>query len=143
MYPAKEINKEMANPVKGGWKRLKKVSRFLRGREAVTWELPWQDEIKEFHAYADSDWAGRRGSRKSTSGGLVMLGKNCIKTWSSTQGAVALSSAEADFYAMIEVVVRSKGILSVAKEVGVLMTDKVHLFLPTAARQRALYRELG
>ena len=40
MYPAKEISKEMATPVKGGWKRLKKVSRFFKGREAVTWEFP-------------------------------------------------------------------------------------------------------
>ena len=41
-------------------------------------------------------------SRKSTSGGVWMLGKHCIKTWSASQGAVALSSAEAEFYGMIE-----------------------------------------
>ena len=77
------------------------------------WEFPWQDDFPEVHAYADSDWGGRRGSRKSTSGGFLMLGKHCIKTWSSTQGAVALSSAEAEFYAMIEAVIRGKGILNI------------------------------
>ena len=58
------------------------------------------------------------GSRKSTSGGNIMLGKHCLKTWSSTHGAVALSSAEAEFYAMVEAVIRAKGLQSVASELG-------------------------
>ena len=79
MYLAKEVSTEMANPVRGAWKTLKKVSRFLKGREAVIWEFPWQEECKEVHTYGDSDWGGRRGSRKSTSGGVVTLGCHCIK----------------------------------------------------------------
>ena len=46
------------------------------------------------------------------------MGGHCIKTWSCTQGAFALSSAEAEFYAMIEAVVRSKGLKSLAQELG-------------------------
>ena len=118
MYPAKELSQEMANPVIGSWKRLKKIARFVKGRESVIWDFPWQDECREVNVYADSDWGGRRGSRKSTSGGLVMVGAHCVKTWSSTQGAYALSSAEAEFYAMIDAVTRSKGLISLAKEMG-------------------------
>ena len=59
-----------------------------------------------------------QGDRKSTSGGLWMLGNHRIKTWSAAQGAFALSSAEAEFYAMIEGVTRAKGLLSLAKEMG-------------------------
>ena len=140
MYPAKEISTEMANPVKGGWKRLKKVSRFLKARESVVWEFPWQDECVELHTYGDSDWGGRRGSRKSTSGGLVMLGKHCLKTWSSTQGAVALSSAEAEFYAMIEATVRAKGVLTVMKELGFLVTDRIQLFTDSSAAKSFVSR---
>ena len=140
MYPAKEVSSEMANPIRGGWKRLKKVTRFVKSRRAVVWEFPWQDECLELEAYADSDWGGRRGSRKSTSGGLVMLGKHCIKTWSSTQGAVALSSAEAEFYAMIEATVRSKGMLSTMKEIGLRMTDKVQLYTDSSASKSVVSR---
>ena len=46
------------------------------------------------------------------------MGGHCIKTWSSTQGAVALSSAEAEFYAMVDGVQRAKWMVTVAKEVG-------------------------
>ena len=41
-----------------------------------------------------------------------------IKTWSSTQGAYALSSAEAELYGMVEGVTRAKGLVSLAHEVG-------------------------
>ena len=47
-----------------------------------------------------------------------MLGDHCIKTWSASQGPYALSSAEAEFYAMIEAVTRAKGLLSLAAEMG-------------------------
>ena len=104
------------------------------------WEFPWQDECLELKSYADSDWGGRRGSRKSTSGGLVMLGKHCIKTWSSTQGAVALSSAEAEFYAMIEAVVRAKGLLSTMKEVGFVMAEKIQLYTDSSAAKSFVSR---
>ena len=47
-----------------------------------------------------------------------MLGKHCIKTWCASQGAFALSSAETEFYAMVEAVTRAKGLLTLAKEMG-------------------------
>ena len=40
-----------------------------------------------------------------------MLGNHPIKTWSATQGAFALSSAEAELYAMVEGVTRSKALV--------------------------------
>ena len=47
-----------------------------------------------------------------------MLGDHCIKTWSATQGAYALSSAEAELYAMVEAVTRGKGLATLAQEIG-------------------------
>ena len=47
-----------------------------------------------------------------------MVGKHCVKTRSSTQGAIALSSAEAEFYAMIEAVIRAKGVVNTMIELG-------------------------
>ena len=47
-----------------------------------------------------------------------MLGKHEIKTWSCTQGAYALSSAEAELYAMVEAVARAKALGNFAVELG-------------------------
>ena len=48
-----------------------------------------------------------------------MWGSHCWKTWSTTQGATALSSAEAEFYAMVDGVQRSKYLCTIASELGV------------------------
>ena len=56
---------------------------------------------------------------------MWLLGRHAIKTWSATQGAVALSSAEAEFYAMIEGVTRTKGLMSLAQELGYGQLEKV------------------
>ena len=47
-----------------------------------------------------------------------MMGHHTIKTWSASQGAIASSSAEAEVYALIEAVTRSKGLLSLSKDLG-------------------------
>ncbi len=67
-----------------------------------------------------------------------MLGKHCIKSWSSTQGAVALSSAEAEFYAMIEAVIRGKGILM--QEIGFVATERIQLFTDSSAAKSFVSR---
>jgi hypothetical protein len=100
-FAVKQCSKEMSRPVRGSWKRLKKVARYLVGVEKVVWEFAFQDEARYCWVCSDSDWGGDRKDRKSTSGGVWMLGDHCIKTWSATQGPYALSSAEAEFYAMV------------------------------------------
>ena len=117
-FPVKECSKQMANPTKGAWKSAKKIARYLVGRERVIWRYDWQNEGEEMYTVGDSDWGGNSRERKSTSGGAWFMGGHCIKTWSCTQGAFALSSAEAEFYAMIEAVVRSKGLNCLAKDLG-------------------------
>ena len=47
-----------------------------------------------------------------------MLGNHCIKTWSASQGAIALSSAEAELYGMVEGTTRAKGLMNLARELG-------------------------
>ena len=47
-----------------------------------------------------------------------MVGGHLIKTWSATQQAYALSSAEAELYAMVAAVTRAKGLRSLAVEIG-------------------------
>ena len=140
-FPVKDMSREMSKPTIGSWKRVKKVARYLINRERIVWEFKWQDEAKYSHTCADSDWGGRRGSRKSTSGGMWMMGSHCMKTWSATQGAYALSSAEAEFYAMIEAATRAKGLIVLAREVGFKeMTNVVHLGTDSSAAKSFVSR---
>ena len=67
----------------------------------------------QIKTYIDSDWAGNKIRRKSTSGGVMFLGKHLIKSWSSTQQVMALSRGEAELYGMLEGATQTKGLISV------------------------------
>ena len=62
----------------------------------------WQDEPNTITVYSDSDWAGCRETRKSTSGACFFHGDHLIKAYSKTQANIALSSAEAEYYSMVK-----------------------------------------
>ena len=68
------------------------------------------DEIKSVVGYTDSDWAGCRETRKSTSGGAIAVGSGTLKTWSSTQRTIALSSGEAEYYALVKTAAECLGV---------------------------------
>ena len=70
-----------------------------------------------------------------------MLGDHCIKTWSASQGPYALSSAEAEFYAMIEAVTRAKGLVSLASELGFVgLSNVIHLGTDSSAAKSFVSR---
>ena len=117
-FPIKQCSRDMGTPKRGSFKGLKKMARYLVGRKRVVWNFAWQDEQKFAQVFSDSDWGGTSKDRRSTSGGTWSLGGHCIKTWSATQGAYALSSAEAELYGMVEAVTRAKGLRNLAWELG-------------------------
>jgi hypothetical protein len=144
MFAAKEVCREMAKPSTGSWNKLKMLSRFVLGREAVVWQYPWQCEEPELALYTDSDWAGCRRTRRSTSGGVVLLGRHCLKAWSSTQAPIALSSAEAEYYSMVEGSTRTVGLRSMLAELGMSVQGPIVLHSDSsAARSFASRRGLG
>ena len=70
-----------------------------------------------------------------------MTGKHCVKTWSSTQGAVPLSSAEAEFYAMTEAVIRAKGVINVMIELGFEVKTDLQLHTDSSAAKSFVSRK--
>ncbi len=86
----------MSAPTEKSLVAIKRLGRFLEGHRRLVYSYPWQSASR-IEVYSDTDWAGCQRTRKSTSGGCLMLGSHLIKSWSSTQQAVALSSGEAEF----------------------------------------------
>ena len=133
-FGTKEVCRGMSGPTKEDWDSLKKLARYMVGRKRVVWRFEYQDEGQKLKVCTDSDWAGCKKTRKSSSGGVLMLGSHCIKTWCSTQGALALSSAEAEFYSMVEGVMRSYGVAGLAEELGMEVKEVgVNLFTDSSA----------
>ncbi len=55
-----------------------------------------------------------------------MLGSHMVMAWSSTQGVVALSSGEAELYALTKGAANTLGMISLALDFGMYLDGKVH-----------------
>ena len=77
-----------------------------------------REPAKSIRVYSDTDWAGCIKTRKSTQGGVVLLGGCCIKSWSSTQNLIALSSGEAEHYGVVKAASVALGTQAMLRDMG-------------------------
>ena len=125
-YAVKELARSMASPSKGDWSRLKRVGRYLKERPRLQQVFEWQPAQRTITTYSDADWAGCRQTRKSTTGGCIMIGKHAIKIWSKTQSLVALSSGESELYAALKAATETFGLMSMLKDLSWTLEGKVY-----------------
>jgi hypothetical protein len=117
-FAAKEVCRWMSEPTEHSVAAVKRMGRYLEGRRRLVFRYPWQ-KADRIDAYSDTDWAGCTKTRKSTSGGCLMLGAHLIKSWSTTQGQVALSSGEAEYYGVTKAAGIALGFQSLMSDLGV------------------------
>ena len=96
----------------------------------MVFKYPWQ-KASTLECYTNSDWAGCPKTRKSNSGGCLMLGGHLIKSWSSTQPSISLSSGEAEYYGVVKAAGIALGHQSLMADMG--MTAKVRVWTDSCA----------
>jgi hypothetical protein len=141
-FAGKELCREMSKPTIFSMLRAKRAARYLVGCPVVQVEYRNQKPQKNLKIYADSDWAGCRKTRKSTSGGVACHGMHCVRTWSSTQGTIATSSGEAEFYALVEGASRGLGLQTLVKDLGQELGVELYCDA-SAGRSMAFRKGLG
>src|ERR1044072_5703277 len=75
---------------------VKRILRYLKGTTNLGLMYKKTSEFK-LSGYWDSDYAGDRVERKSTSGNCQFLGSNLVSWASKRQSTIALSTAEAEY----------------------------------------------
>ena len=100
-YAVNELSRRMSRPKIRDMKDMKRLGRYLIGNERVQVRFERQDICNVIDVWTVTDYAGCPETRKSTSGGLVLIGRHMIKGWSNTQSVSALSSGEAEFYGLV------------------------------------------
>ena len=138
-FSIKEICREMSKPTSGSLRRLIRFGRYLKGKPRLVWDFVMQDLIDDINIFTDSDWAGCRRSRKSTSGGAIKVGQHTIKTWAKTQAIVAKSSAEAELYAVVRGACEGLGMSALLEDFGTPSAMRLHL--DSSAAQGILDRQ--
>ena len=128
-YAVKECCRWMSAPTELALKSLKRVGRFVEGQPRLVLKMMSENNEKDnqIDVYVDSDYAGCPRTRKSTSGGCVILGGHLIKYWSSTQNnAISLSSGEAELYAVVKGVGVGMGVRQYMRDLGMDVILCVH-----------------
>ena len=118
-FAVKELCRHMSSPRRVDYEKLKRLGRYLLGKTRVIVLFAYQELPDTLDAYVDTDHAGCLTTRKSTSGGIIMLGSHCLKTWSVNQQTIALSSGEAEYYGMVKGASNSLGLAGMLADFGV------------------------
>ena len=123
-YAVKEIARKMSNPEAADWEKLKRLALYLKGRPRAVVEFDfvaaeeYDALLEELDVFTDSDWAGCRRTRRSTTGGVATWAGMLVKSWSTTQALIALSSGEAELYAMVKASAEGLGLQSLLNDIG-------------------------
>ena len=125
-FAAKEVSRFMSTPEPSNGKKVKRVARYLKGSRRCVHVFKNQEMPEWVVVWSDSDFAICRRTRKSTSGGVIMLGDHCIKTYSLTQESTALAVGEAEFYGIVKARSYGIGVVSLLKDLGVDVKRQVN-----------------
>ena len=98
----------MASPSNLSMSLVKRMVRFLNPFEAVG----------KVECYTNNGLAVCTRTRTSTSGGCLMLGGHVLKTLSSTQPTISLSSGEAEYYGVVRAAGLALGQQSLLRDLG-------------------------
>ena len=101
-YAVKELSRRMSAPQGCDWTSTKRLGRYLANKSRSALHFGYQEWHTGVTVWSDTDFAGCRDERKSTSGGVIMFGGHCLKSWSLTQKVIALSSGEAECYGFVK-----------------------------------------
>ena len=127
-YSSKELCRDFSVPNKKSYEKLKRMARYLAGHPRLIHKFPWQnpEEALTLNVYVDTDFAGCRESRRSTSGGVALLGSHTIKHWSKTQTTLALSSGEAELHGIAAGMAQAIGIQTILRDLGFNVKIMIH-----------------
>ena len=130
-YCTKELCRDFCQPNTLSHGKLKRIGRYLVGHGRLVYEYLFQDSPSELTTYVDTDFAGCTVTRRSTSGGCVMMGNHCVKHWSKTQSTIALSSGEAELGGIAYGMAQSIGVQSLCADLGIVVD--INLFSDATA----------
>ena len=117
-FASKELCRELSIPNLSSFKKLKRLVRYLSGLPRLVYHFPFQEAPTCADVYTDTDFAGCASTRRSTSGGCIMVGSCTTKHWSKTQSTISLSSGEAELHGIAMGCSQGLGIQSLMKDLG-------------------------
>ena len=92
--------------------------RSLKSKPRVVTKFGFCRREAKIFGCSDSDWAGCRRTARSTTGGIIRYCGHYIKSWSSTQKSITLSSGEAELVAAVKMCTEILGVVQLLADWG-------------------------
>ena len=134
-----ELCQTVSNPTQLSLAKLKRLTRYLKRERQWGQVFKYEKAVAEVTMFTDSDWAGCKETRKSSSAGVAMSGAHALKAYTRKQKIIARSSAEAELYAAALGASELKGIISLMRDLG--QDKKPVLTIDAKATEHILHRQ--
>ncbi len=118
---------DMKTPANASWERLKRCARFMKGIQDKGFWFPCDGDSSELHVYTDTDWAGCKRSRNSTTCICYRVGDCTMATQVAGQSIKAQSSGESEFYGGVSGVSGAIGLKHILDFVGMPVVIVLHM----------------
>ena len=109
-------------------KALKTIFHYLKSSRDQGISYGGQDKLL-VERYSESDWAGDKDSRKSTSGFIFMLNRGPVSWCSKKQPTVALSCTEAEYIALTLAAKEAMWLRLLLTKLGLIQPDEHHALI--------------
>ena len=140
-FASKEACRQMSDPRVSGEARMKRIARYLLKYPKLVWKYDrGKTDEHVIDVFSDSDWAACRRSRRSTSGGVIVIDGGTVKHWSSTQATIALSVGEAEYYALVKAAAEGLAMVALGRDLGYEFNLRIWVDSTTA---KAIVTRLG
>jgi hypothetical protein len=99
-FAVSKVSQFLEAPKESHWKAVKWILCYLKGTATYGLTLGGLDSNKAIVTYADADWAKDTDDRRSISGYALFFGPSLVTWKTKKQPTVALSTTEAEYYAL-------------------------------------------
>jgi hypothetical protein len=120
MFAVGVLTHHLKSPTYASCKAACRVLYYLSHHPAIS--ICYPGTALNLHVYTDSDWASDRDTRRSTSGGIVIMAGGPINWLSKLQPVVTVSSMEAEYIACLFAIHDIVWIRQLLKDLGLERT---------------------
>ena len=122
-YAVSVFSRYLSNPSSNHTKGVYNILRYVRGTVSLGIMYDANAFDTTLHCHSDSDWGGNIATRRSTGGSVFFLAGGVISASSKGQTSVALSSTEAEYYALTATIRELLWIQQLMRQMGYSSTD--------------------
>ena len=126
-YAVQQLSQYMSAPTNIHLQAAFRILRYLKGSPGSGLFFT-ATGTPQLRAFSDSDWAGCKDSRKSTTGFLVYLGSSLISWQSKKQSTVSRSSSEAEYRALASTACELQWLTYILQDIGVAFIQPATLY---------------